>query len=248
MASQTRLLCDSPLPQRPDGRRVLLAITQAVQSFYTRLETTGQAWSLKPDYQLNVTSGTSDYLLAWDDSYGKPIQVLTYYPQNPSYIQRYVDFVEFQDLNFNWPYPVNISSWMYTDGSNCTAMRMAFYYKDDGSRWVRVLPQPQLSALYLITAASGDWLSSAALEDSPVLTQFHSLPETWAAQSILPSCQWDGDQKYNMAHRRELADALNNDRVRLEDDFDRYRRNLVDDKMGERMSSFDGEVYGMGGW
>ena len=247
MAQAVRLRTDEPLPNRPSNRRILQAVTDSAQSLYNRLENTGQAWSLKPDYLLNVTN-QSDVLLAIDDSYGKPIQVLTYYPQNPSYIQRYVDFVEFQDLNFNWPYPVNISSWMYTDGSNCTAMRMAFYYKDDGSRWVRVLPQPQLNAQYLITFASGDWMSTAALESSPVLSQFHMLVEVWAAESVLPSCQWASDQRYNMDHRKEVAVALKNDEQRIDDEFSRYCRNLVDDHMSERVSSFDGEVYGMGGW
>lgn len=248
MAANVRLRADSPLPQKPSLQRILLAVVDHTQNFYNKLENTGQAWSFKSDYTLVVSSGTSDYLLALDSSYGKPIQVLTYYPQNPSYIQRYVDFVEFQDLNFNWPYPVNVSSWMYTDGSNCTAMRMAFYYKDDGTRWVRVLPQPQLTASYLITFASGNWAENAAIEDSPVLSQFHSLVETWATESILPSCQWTNDQKYNMAHRREIAEALANDQVKLEDSFDRFIRNLVDDRMGIRASSFDGDVYDMGGW
>jgi hypothetical protein len=248
MAQAVRLRTDEPSPNRPSNRRILQAVTDSTQSLYNRLENTGQAWSLKQDYQLNVSSNAGDYLLAIDASYGKPIQVLTYYPQNPSYIQRYVDFTEFQDLNFNWPYPVNISSWMYTDGSNCTAMRMAFYYKDDGSRWVRVLPQPQLNAQYLITFASGDWVSSAGLEDSPVLSQFHMLAEIWAAESVLPSCQWMADQRYNMDHRREIALALKNDESRITDEFERYCRNLVDDRMGIRVSSFDGDVYGMGGW
>lgn len=240
MVQQTRLLCDEPLPQRPSGKRVLQAVLQNVQNLYSRLENTGQVWSLKPDYTLQVTGQTSDFLLAIDESYGKPIQVLTYYPQNPSYIQRYVEFREFQDMNFDWGFPVNISSWMYTDGSNCTAMRMAFYYGDDGSRYVRVLPQPQLSALYLITFASGDWASTAVIGSSPVLSQFHSLVEIWAAQSILPSCQWWGDEAANIKHRQEIFVALKNDEARISDEFDRYCRNLVDDHMGIRQSSFDG--------
>src|ERR1051326_545307 len=214
MCAETRLLVDEPRAQRPSFRRVLKAVLDATQIFYSRLENTGQAWSIKPDYTLAVSNQTSDYLLAIDNTYGKPLQVLTTYPANPSYIQRYVDFVEFQDLNFNWPYPVNVSSWMYTDGSNCTAMRMAFYYKDDGTRWVRVLPQPQLPANYLITFASGDWASNVTLETSPVLSQFHSLVETWAAESILPSCEWWDDMKANMDHRKELALSLVNDQQR----------------------------------
>lgn len=248
MAQAVRLRTDEPLPNRPSNRRILQAVTDATQSLYNRLENTGAAWSLKADYTLNVSANTSDYLLAIDDTYGKPIQVLTSYPTNQSYIQRFVDFVEFQDLNFNWGLPVNISSWMFTDGSNCTAQRMAFYYKDDGTRWVRVLPEPNLSAQYLITFASGDWMSSAGLDDSPVLTQFHMLPEIWAATSVLPSCQWGSDQRYNMDHRREIAAALKNDEMRVMDEFERYCRNLVDDRITERISSFDGDVLGMGGW
>ena len=248
MAQAVRLRADEPLPNRPSNRRILQAVTDSVQSLYSRLENTGASWSLKPDYTLNVSSNTSDYLLAIDDSYGKPIQVLTYYPQNPSHIQRFIDFVEMQELNFDWPYPVNLASWVFTDGSNCTAARMAFYYKDDGSRWVRVLPQPQLSAQYLITFASGDWMSSSALEDSPVLSQFHMLPEIWAAESVLPSCQWMADQKYNMDHRREIAAALKNDEQRVDDEFSRYCRSLVDDHMGTRLSSFDDDGAWGGSW
>lgn len=228
-------------------RRTLLAVLDSVQNFYSRLENTGQAWSLKPDYLLNVSSQTSDFVLAVDDSYGKPVQVLTYYPQNPSYVQRFVEFREFSDMNFDWGLPVNISSWMFTDGSNCTAMRMAFYYQDDGSRWVRVLPQPMLQAQYLISFASGDWASTAAMESSAVLTQFHSLVEIWAAQSILPSCQWWEDEDKNMAHRKEIMVALKNDEMRIADEFDRYCRNLIQDHMTIRVSSFDGDGYG-GGW
>lgn len=240
LCSSVRLLCDEPLPNKPSGRRLLQAVMESLQSFYSQLENSGQAWSLKPDYLLQVVPNSSDFLLAIDSSYGKPLQVLTYYPANLSIPQRYVEFREFPDMNFDWGYPVNVASWMYLDGSPNTAMRMAFYYKDDGSRWVRVLPQPQLGASYLISFASGDWASTANIADSPVLSQFHSLVETWAALSILPSCQWDGnDQKYNMAHRRELGVSLANDEQRISDGFDRYCRNLIQDHMTERVGSLD---------
>jgi hypothetical protein len=248
MVQAVRLRTDDALPQKPSYRRVLQSVVDATQNLYNRLENTGQAWSLKPDYTLVVSNGTSDYLLALDDSYGKPIQVLSYWPNNPSYIQRSIDFYEFADLNFNWPFPVNLANWLWTDGSNCTASRMAFYYKDDGTRWVRVLPQPQLTASYLITFASGDWVSNASLDTSPVLSQFHSLVEIWAAQSILPSCQWSPDQRYNMDHRKELAAALINDERRMGVEFDAYCRNLVDDHMGTRASSLDDDLTYAEGW
>lgn len=241
MALASRILADEPRSQHPSAHRVLTAIVQKTQSFYSRLENTGQAWSLKPDYSLNVSGNTGDYLLSVDESYGKPLQVLSTYPTNPSYIQRYVPFREFASMQFDWPYPVNLASWVWTDGSNCTAMRMAFYYRDDGSRWVRILPQPQLAATYIITFASGDWAATAGMDQSPVLSQFHSLIETQAAISFLPSCQWEDDQKYNQFHRRELAEALKNDEFGLAEEFDIYCRNLVVDQMGIRDSSMDGD-------
>ncbi len=248
MALASRILADEPRPQRPSPHRVLMATVQAVQTFYSRLENTGQAWSLKPDYNLTVSTNTSDFLLAVDESYGKPLQVISTYPNNPSHITRYIDFREFSSMNFDWPFPVNMASWIMNDGSNCTAMRMAFYYRDDGSRWVRVLPRPQLQATYLITFASGDWAANIGIEASPIVSQFHGLVENWAAQSFLPSCQWEDDQKYNMEHRKELWIALKNDETRMSDDFDIYRRNLVVDQMGTRDSSMDGEGYLVGGW
>ena len=249
LCGDARLLADEPRPSRPSARRVLLAVLQAVQHFYSRLENTGQAWSVKADYTLQVTPNTSDYLLSIDESYGKPLQVLTYYPVNPAWPQRYVEFFELSDMNFDWPWPVNIASYMYTDGTPNTAMRMGFYYKDDGSRWVRVLPQPQLAAQYLVTFASGDWASTAGLEQSPVLTQFHSLVETWAAQSFLPSCEWWEDQLLNQKHRQELMGTLKNDELRLADEFDRYCRSLVDDHMTQRLDAFSRENNGpWGGW
>ncbi len=241
MCSDVRLRVDDPLSQRPSSRRILQAVLDATQSFYNQLENTGQAWSLKPDYSLVVSNGTQDFLLAIDESYGKPIQVITTYASNPSFIPRYIEFREFAEMNFDWPYPQNIASWILNDGSNCTAMRMAFYNRDDGSRWVRVLPQPQLTATDLVTFMSGDFTANITMETSPVLSQFHSLIEIWASQSLLPSCQWSSDQNYNASHRKELAVALQNDRERFEDEFQRYCRNLVVDQMGQRTSSFDGE-------
>ena len=247
MAGNVRLRLDDPRPQKPSSRRVLQAVIDATQNLYNRLGNSGQAWSIKPDYTLVVTPNTSDYLLAIDSTYGKPIQVLTTFPANPSYVQRLVDFYELGEMYFDWNQPQNIASWLFTDGSNCTAARMAFYYKDDGARWVRVLPQPMLQASYTILFASGNWVESAGLESSPVLSQFHPVVEIWAAQSVLPSCEWWDDQKLNMEHRKELAAALVNDQQRFEDELNRYLRNLVDEHMTIRQSSLDGDAV-RGGW
>ena len=243
MCAAVRLITDEPLPQRPTARRVLQSVLQNTQNFYNRLENTGQAWSLKPDYSLNVSSNTGDYQLAIDDSYGKPIQVLSTYLTNPSYIQRYIPFREFASMNFDWPYPMNLASWIWSDGSPCTAMRMAFYGRDDGSRWVRVLPKPQLAATYTITFASGNWADNSTIDTSPAVSQFHSLIENRSAFSILPSCGWSDDAGRNREHRLEIAAVVKSDIADIADEFDRYCRNLVVDQMGIRDSSMDNDSF-----
>jgi hypothetical protein len=249
MCTEARLLLDEPRPSKPPLRRLLLGVLQATADFYTQLELTGASWSVKPDYTLQVVGGQSDYQLSIDDSYGKPIQVLTYYPTNPSFIQRYVEFFVLNDLQFDWLLPQNIAAWTSVDGSNCTAARMAFYYKDDGSAWVRVLPQPQLSAQYLITFQSGAYASTIGLEQSPVLGQFHSLIETWAAQSVLPSCEWYDDFKENREKRRELAVSLKNDEARIADGFQRYIRSTITEHMTRRNDAFtDSDTSIWGRW
>jgi hypothetical protein len=85
------------------------------------------------------------------------------------------------------------------------------------------------------------------MEQSAVLSQFHSLIETWAAQSMLPSCQWSDDEDRNIGHRKELFVALKNDEMRLSEEFDRYVRNLVVDQMGTRDSSMDDDSLMMWG-
>lgn len=259
LCASVRLLVDDPLPNKPTLRRVLQEVVDQTQVFYSRIENGGAPWSLKSDYILTVSPNTQDFLLAIDDTYGKPIQVVSYYPTNPSYIPRLIEFREFADMYFDWSWPQNIAQWMWTDGSPNTAMRMAFYGKDDGSRWVRVLPQPALEGSYLITFASGDWAATAGISQSPVLSQFHSLIETWSAIGVLSSCSWwtgsgteasaRAAEAENRAKRKELFTTLDINRARYEEEFDRYLRNTIQDTMGSRASSMDHDDYGTwGGW
>jgi hypothetical protein len=147
------------------------------------------------------------------------------------------------DAHYDWGLPVNIASWMYTDGSPNTAMRMSFYRKDDGQLWVNVLPMPNLSAQYQILMANGSWSDDAAITSSPLLNQYHELIEVLAAQSILPNCEWTQDPKEDRERRKEYAIALKNDQMRVEREFELYNRNIVEQQISSRESSLDGDWW-----
>lgn len=240
MSCRNRL--GDPKPGSPSDRRLFQAVAEQTQNFLNRISLTGQPWAVD-EYMLTVSPNTSDYLLAVGSNFGKPMQVLTYYPENPSYPQRSVDFAILSELNYNWGLPVNVASWTFNDGSPNTAQRIAFYRKSDDSIWIRVLPMPALSAQYAITFELGNWIDSAGLEQSTVLSQFHNLPEIWACQSVLSLCRWSGDIKADREQRRDLKESLVADESRVRDSFEVYIRSMNSEHMNHRFGSFDAEFF-----
>lgn len=156
------------------------------------------------------------------------MQVRTVYPQNPSYVERDIEFDELGDMNFNWPYPKNFGSLVYNvDGSPHTAQRMAFYRKGGVDQvYVRVTPIPARPATYQILYQVGDFARSAALATVPVLPQHHDLLEIRTAISLLPASNWSDNASANSSRRGEFALALSNDERALAADFEQYVRSV----------------------
>lgn len=249
ISQSTRLRLNEPRTQKPSGRAVLQAVVTKTQDLFSQLTNTGTAWAID-EVQLTVVNGQQDYLLPVTSYFGKPLQVLTYYPQNTSTITRSIEFTVLNDMNFNWPYPQNMASWMgNADGSPNTAMRMAFYRKGgEDAVWVRVLPTPALSAIYSITYTIGAWADDAGLDSSPVLNQFHPLIEVQSALSLLPHAEWTDDPKENRERRKELRDSLLYDEAALKDGFQRYIRTITDDHLTDRAGASGVIGQGAGGW
>lgn len=242
IAQSVRLRLGQPRAQRPDPRAVLQAVVTKVQSKIDELGNSGQPWAVD-ELTLNVVNGTSDYLLPVTPYFGKVMQVVTYYPQNLSIPTRYVEFTQLNDMNYDWGLPVNVASYMFTDGSPNTAMRIAFYRKaGEDNIWCRVLPMPQLAAQYKVIYSVGQWADDAGIASSPVLNQFHNLPEVQAALSLLPQTEWGDDQKLNSNRRKEFRDALLYDERELLDNWQRYIRSLTSDHLTNRLGA------NTGGW
>lgn len=227
---------DEPRPGQPSFRLVLNATLRSVQSLINRLSNTNKAWATG-ETPLTVAPGQEEYALDVDVSFGKPLAVSVIQPGNPGLIPRYVDMFEVQNMYFDWGLPNNAGSWIWMpDGSPNTATRIAIFRKEGiaDNIYVRVLPIPQLAATYTILYSIGNWIDSAALTTSPVLTEHHDLVAVTTAMSILASCKWWDDEAENRRKRRELWDSLSFTKGELQEDFDRYIGSMRVGKMRMR--------------
>lgn len=230
-----------PVPNQPSPRVRLNAVLRRTQSMFNRLSNTGKAWDVD-EVTLSVNTNQGEYPLNVDSSFGKPLAVTTLWPGQPNHIPRDVEFFQVGNMNFNQEIPDNLASGLVgVDGSNCTAQRIAFLRKDGlaDNVFVRVSPIPQQPAQYSILYSIGNWIDTAAITSSPVLTEHHQLPEVQASIDLLPSSDWwVGDEKANRGRRAELADSLNFTVRAFEDDFAKYIRTMTQGKMRMR------EMYG----
>lgn len=236
--SKVRMQLDEPRPNQPSMRLVLDRTLRSVQSMINRLSNTDKAWATG-ETQLDVVPQQEEYPLSVDTSFGKPLAVSVIQPGNPGLVPRYVEMFEVQNMYFDWGLPNNVASWCWqADGSPNTAMRIAIFRKEGiaDNIYVRILPIPMLAASYTILYTIGNWIDSAALTTSPVLTEHHDLVAVTTAMSLLPSAKWWDDEDENVRHREELARSLRFDLDELRPDFDRYIGSMTVAKMQMRHS------------
>lgn len=234
MKLNVRTWLGDPLSQRPSDKQVYLTLFTQIQSFFNRAALSSHPWAVGELY-LTVAPSQEDYPLPTDSSFGKPIQVRTVYPANPSHIERDVDFYEIEDINFDWPYPKDYGSLIFNpDGSPHTAQRMGFFRKGGNDQvYVRVIPIPAQPATYQVLYQIGDWVDYAAVDDAPMLPEHHSLIEIRSALSLLPLTWWSEDKVDNAARRRELSIALAAQESRLASEFNDYIKSTT---VGRRLS------------
>lgn len=222
MLSNSRTLCGSPKPQKPNDKTLLLILSRQLQSYINRANLSGKPWAVD-ELTLTVTGNAEDYPLPVDSHFGKPILVRTVYTANPSTIERDVDFVDLGDFNFDWGLPRNWGGGYSWDGSPNTAARIAFFRKSGTDQvYARVIPIPQQSAQYQILYQVGVYGETVPLDETPLLPEHHALIETWTALAALPHCEWSDDKADNSNRRRELGVTLMDERARLERNFERY--------------------------
>lgn len=227
-------------------RQILRVVLASGQSVYNRLTNSNKAWNTG-SVQLVVTPSEQDITLDVPSTFGKALQVVTTDESNPSHIQRDIPLYEVDNLNHNWYAPNDVAAWGWdVDGSGCTAQRMAVFNLN-GIWQVRVLPIPQTNAIYSMLFSVGDWMSTAALADIPILPQHHHFIEVRSAIALLPLCEWHDDsteegRAMNSEKRKELAMSLQFEERQYAEDFLHTTQSLRGSKIVRR-DSCQGDVW-----
>ena len=217
MIENVRLRLGTPRANAPDDQATLNAICSHVRTLLRHRRATGNPWNLN-DLIVQVIPNTDTFTITAAD-FGQPLAVITYDPMNPVWVPRYVKIYEPQNLVLDIPaLPNQFASYAYLpyDASNCTAQRVAFYWRDNVA-YIQFWPLPQLVAQYKVRyLQSANQVNAQSLATSPLPEEDTDLVCTRAAVSLLATTDWmapdtaDG-RSYNAEKRKDLAMTLAND-------------------------------------
>lgn len=232
MCSDVRMLLGNPLPQHPNPRQVLYAVSAAAQALINQLQNGMRSWSVQ-EYTLTTASGQQDYIIGRTD-WGKPLLVVTTDVTNPAHVERVVEFSELGNIDAEWMARNDVAQgWTNWDGSSNSAVRFAFYHGGSGqyNYKVRIKPIPQSSATYSILYETGsDWAFTSAITTIPLLTEHAPLIVYRAALNALPNALWwdtEAKAKLNMEKAQMHAGVMQGEMARLQREFDIASRSMV---------------------
>jgi len=238
MIENTRLRLGTPRANAPDDQATLNAICSHVRTLLRHRRATGNPWNLN-DLTIQVVPNNDTYQINASD-FGQPLAVTTYDPTNPVWIPRLVKIYEPQNLVLNIPsYPNQFAANAYIpfDGSNCTAQRVAFYWRANVA-YIQFWPLPNSNAQYRVRyLQSANGVNQASLSSSPLPEEDTDLVCTRAAVSLLAITDWMAPENaegrsYNAEKRKDLAMTLAND----EREFTRQFEAAVRITTGPRIS------------
>lgn len=217
MIENVRLRLGTPRASAPDDQATLNAVCSHVRSLLRHRRATGNPWNLN-DLTLQVVPNSDTYLINAAD-FGQPLAVTTYDPTNPVWIPRYVKIYEPQNLILDIPTLPNAyaaNAFIPWDASNCTAQRVAFYWRDNQA-YAQFWPQPNLNAQYKIRYLQGaSNVNAMTLATSPLPEEDDDLVCIRAAITLLSISDWfspdtNEGRSYNAEKRKDLGMTLAND-------------------------------------
>lgn len=231
MMSNVVLRLGDPRAQRPGLAQILNQVTTQTRTVLRHKHNTGNVWNFN-DAVIQVVANQSVYSITATD-FGTPLAVISYDPTNPSWIARLVPFFGPQNLPYDWGFPQNMAAaFIPFDGSQCTAQRCAFYWKDN-TPYIEFLPQPLLNCQYKVKYlqnANGTY--DDALTSSPAWSEDCDLIEVRSAIALLPITEWndpttkDG-RAANAERRRDLASSLSAEERELTRQFEAAALNFA---------------------
>lgn len=240
MIENVRLRLGTPRAQAPDDQATLNAICSHVRTLLRHRRATGNPWNLN-DLIVQVVPNNDTYAIVQPD-FGQPLAVTTYDLGNPVWIPRYVKIYEPQNLILDIPsFPNSYASWAYFpyDGSNCTAQRCAFYWRDNVA-FIQFWPLPQLNAQYKVRYLQGaNQVNAMSLATSPLPEEDDDLVCTRAAVSLLAVADWMSPEtpegrSYNAEKRKDLGMTLANDEREFARQFEAAVRIVSGPRISQR--------------
>ena len=215
MMDNVRLRLGDSRAQAPNDAQLLNQVCSQVRNLQRFKRVTGNPWNFN-DLILETNANDSTYQIALTD-FGYPLAVLTWAPELSTWTPRLIKIYEPQNLALDIPIRGNdqLASFSYLpwDGSNATAQRCAFYWRNNVP-FIEFWPAPTTSiANYKIRyIQNSDGLDTAALSESPLSNDESDLAEIRSAIALLPLTQWMADEgngiAYNQMKRKELAISL----------------------------------------
>lgn len=215
-----------PRAQAPTREQALQQITTQIRTLLRSKQNVSNPWNYN-ETTVEITPGEAAYQVNAAD-FGTPLAVQTV-PISENDVVRLIPFYCPQNMNFSYGYSVNAGNWMLWPtgtGSNCNALRCAFYWRG-ANAYIEFLPIPQLTpASYLIKyLCSANSVGQEALTATPLADQDVDLIEIRAAKGLLSNTEWESNitkdgRQINAEKRKDLMVTLSGDEALVAQQFD----------------------------
>lgn len=231
-----RAMLDDPSPQSPNPRAILEHYKLNAQLLFTQAQNSAVSWSVNSTI-LTTAADTDTYLIT-AQNFGKDVLVHTIDPANEWHVERVIPRISMQSRQQGYFGPKAAT----TSGTYHTAELMVFY-REDGSTYVQIRPQPAGSVSYKIWY-DVETIGDVTLSGSPILPSSHPYLQLRVAASCLPYCVWTGGAE-DETKRRNLGVMF---AAQMQEQRDAFLKYLATDRqIGVTVRrGFDDEVYAEG--
>ncbi len=241
LCANVRLDLSDPRANKPNDMQLLNAVSREIRTVKRHQTNTSNPWNFN-DLIVTVTPNVATCLITAVD-FGTPLAVISYAPSLATWIPRLIPIYQPQNMAFNYGQPVNLAGWWSwpSDGSQCTADRCAFYWRDNQA-YIEFSPVPMLQAQYQVRyLQSANAINSLALTATPVSNEDADIVQVRAAIALLPATEWmSGDTKegrvVNAERRKDLAMSLSNTERELRRQFEAAQLQVQGDRLTQRFN------------
>lgn len=203
---RVRDLLDSPLPNRPNFHQCFRQLISEEMDIVNATTNTGIAWATNT-FQLNYSPGQTSYDINVSD-FGKVLYVVkqTTNPYVP-YIAVPFDDVSEQQYGMIWNY---YGSYGQAFAMAQTPERISFFREGvlNSQFKCTIQPQPQESAVYIITYLCGYIGTNDPLEAATQMPEHAELVRLRAAVALLNYAEWGDDKAENRVKRTDLMQGF----------------------------------------